>query len=154
MSREATDSAPSHKHATGKTISYKQVMESSHSYCKPDGFLWKRILDLDVHLFFQPPILLQLLILSVQIEVMLSLGTLRTQWRKCTTVQFILNHQYQMEASGQLNAPDHLRWEMAHWTHQSWAWVSPKPVQYTAPHNTRKMWTNLFVFSSFKTWCQ
>lgn len=154
MSREARDLAPSHKHATGKTVSYKQVMEASHSYCKPKGFLWKRILDLDVHLFFQPPILLQLLILSVQIKVMLSLGTLLIHWRECITVQFIPNHQYQVEASGQLNGPDHLPWEMAHCTHQSWAWASPKPVQYTVPSNTCKIWTHLFIFSFFKTCCQ
>jgi hypothetical protein len=154
MSREATDSAPSHKHATGKIISYKQVMESSHSYCKPDGFHLKENPWLRCPLVFPASYSVAVTYTSVHIKVMLSLRTLRTQWRKCTTVQFILNHQYQMEASGQLNAPDHLRWEMAHWTHQSWAWVSPKPVQYTAPHNTRKMWTNLFIFSSFKTWCQ
>jgi len=154
MCREARNSAPSYKHATGKTVSYKQVMEAPNSYCKPEGFLWKRILDLDVCLFFQSPILLQFLVLSVQKKVTLSLGTLWTHWRKCTTVQFILNHQYQMEASGQLNAPDHLPWEMAHCTHQSWDWVSPKPVQYIVPCNTYKIWTHLFIFSSFTTWCQ
>jgi len=154
MSREARDSDPSHKHVTGKTVSYEQVMEASHSYCKLEGFFWKRILGLVVHLFFQPPTLLQLLILSVQIKVMLSLGTLLTHWRKCTTVHFILNHQYQMEASGQLNGPDHLPWEMAHCTHQSWAWVSPKLVRNTLPRNTCKIWTHLFIFSTFKTCCQ
>ena len=58
---------------------------------EPEGFFfWKRIFDLDVHLFFQPPILLQLLILpSVKIKVMLSLGTLWTHWRECTTVPFL-----------------------------------------------------------------
>ena len=39
ISSKARDSAPSHKYATGKTVSYKQVIEASHSYRKPEGFL-------------------------------------------------------------------------------------------------------------------